>query len=372
MGGAFEGFAWPVGQGFVGIIARECVSLAIDDAANDRRADNQYLRERQVASLLGTPLKIQQKMIGVIFVGTTEPHQFSTEEIRRFEVMAQRAATGVESIMMYTELRTTGEELAAKNRELESFVYTVSHDLKTPLVTLQGFVGSLVEDYGAQLDEVAHRYLDHIGEAAIRMEQLLSGLLNLSRIGRVIHPHTLVSFADVVNDALMAVAPRIEEHHIEMSLPSEWPHVFCDRQRMTEVMVNLLSNAVKFMGTQGSPRIEIGWEEQEENHCFYVKDNGVGIEPVYHQKIFEPFQRLGEVNGAEGTGLGLAIVKKIVEAHGGTVRVESQKRHGDTATRRHGDTATEADDSFAASPRPPVPASPEQGSTFYFTIPKRE
>jgi signal transduction histidine kinase len=334
-----EGAAPLVGDRFVVEIIRRGVPLVIEDAPNDPRVNPALLQSQPVASVLGAPLRSQEKTIGVVYVGTTEPHPFSPEEIRRFEVMLQRMAIGVENITMYTELRNKSEELAAKNRELESFVYTVSHDLKTPLVTLQGFVSSLVEDYGPQLDEVAQRYLDYVGEAAIRMERLLSGLLNLSRIGRVIHAHTLIPFEDIVNNALVEINPLVDERRVELRLPSRWPKVFCDRERMTEVMVNLLSNAVKFMGPRQSPWIELGYDEQNGHFRFFVKDNGIGIDAVYFQKIFEPFQRLVEVNGAEGTGLGLAIVRKIVEAHGGSVWVESQKG---------------------------------QGSVFYFTIPKRE
>jgi signal transduction histidine kinase len=336
---AVDGFASPVGDGFIGEVAQKGIPLMIEHVKDDPRADLSYLRGQRVASLLAAPLESQEKVIGVVCIGAAEPHRFTSGEMRRFDGMVQRMAIGVENITMYTELRTKSEELAAKNQELESFVYTVSHDLKTPLVTLQGFVSSLVEDYGSRLDETGQRYLGYVGEAAIRMERLLNGLLNLSRIGRVIHAHTLIPFQDIIDNALVELKPQIEERQVEMRLQSQWPLVFCDRERMTEVMINLLSNAVKFMGPRQSPKIEVGYEERPDYYRFFVRDNGVGIEPVYHQKIFEPFQRLVEVNGAEGTGLGLAIVKKIVEAHGGAVWVESQK---------------------------------SQGSTFYFTIPKRE
>jgi PAS domain S-box-containing protein len=229
-----------------------------------------------------------------------------------------------------TERKRAEEELKSKNEELENFVYTVSHDLKSPVVTLSGFASALEEDYGDKLDEEAKGYLRFIQEASAKMGALIKDLLELSRVGGVMQPEEEVDFSAVVKESLMVLLPRIEEGGIELMMVDGFPVVRCDRKRMVQVMENLLTNAIKFRGENPSPRIEIGNREEEGFHRFWVKDNGIGIDPQYHGRIFEVFQSLREVKDDEGTGMGLTIAKKIVEQHGGRIWVESAKGKGST------------------------------------------
>ncbi|UCD72085.1 MAG: GHKL domain-containing protein, partial [Syntrophobacterales bacterium] len=227
--------------------------------------------------------------------------------------------------------RKQGEEaLRMKNEELENFTSIISHDLKNPLVTVRGFVSALEEDHGGKLDEEAKRYLGFIRDASAKMEALVKDLLELSRVGKVVHPKDGTDFSRVVQESVKVFSSRIEELGIALVMADEFPVVRCDRRRMTQVMENLLSNAIKFMGKNPSPRIEIGHREEDGVHRFWVKDNGIGIDSRYHEKIFEIFQSLKEVKDEEGTGVGLAIAKKIVEQHGGRIWVESAKRRGST------------------------------------------
>ena len=213
-------------------------------------------------------------------------------------------------------------ELEEKNAELERFLYAASHDLKTPLVTIEGFLGLLDGD----LDDpdAARRREDirTIHKATERMKRLLDEIIELSRAGRVIDPHDGVALGELAEAAVAQAAGPLRERGIDVVIARDMPTVRCDRVRMLEVLQNLVENAVKYMGDQAEPRITIGAREDEGVTVITVADNGIGIDPRYHEKIFELFDQLDP--SREGTGLGLALVKRIVSVHGGRVWVESE------------------------------------------------
>jgi signal transduction histidine kinase len=214
-------------------------------------------------------------------------------------------------------------ELQAKNAELERFTYTVSHDLKSPLVTIAGFLGYLEKDALSGNMDRLRQDIGKIQEAAKQMKRLLEDLLELSRIGRLVNPPTEVPFADILHEALDMMSIQVAELKIEVVYPPDFPVVRVDRLRLIEVMQNLLENAVKFMGSQPQPRLEIGMRQPTEGDemIFFVKDNGIGIDTHYHETVFGLFHRLNPE--IEGTGIGLALVKRIIETHGGRIWIES-------------------------------------------------
>ena len=221
------------------------------------------------------------------------------------------------------------DELAAKNAELERFTYTVSHDLKSPLVTINGFLGYLEQDAASGNMDRFKADSQRIHDAVNKMQGMLGELLELSRIGRLVNEPEVIPFGDLVQSATELVHGQLEEGGITVSLQPNLPAVYGDRQRLTEVLQNLLNNASKFMGDQANPLIEIGQHGEEDGKAiFYVKDNGVGIEPDYHEHIFGLFNKLN--SSAEGTGIGLALVKRIIEVHGGRIWVESEVGAGST------------------------------------------
>jgi PAS domain S-box-containing protein len=221
------------------------------------------------------------------------------------------------------------QELAAKNAELERFTYTVSHDLKSPLVTINGFLGYLEQDAASGNMDRFKADSQRIHDAVNKMQGMLNELLELSRIGRLVNEPELIPFEDLVQSAREMVHGQIEAGGITIRLQSNLPAVYGDRQRLTEVLQNLFDNASKFMGDQTNPRIEIGQRGREDGKViFYVKDNGIGIEPDYVEHIFGLFNKLN--SKAEGTGIGLALVKRIVEVHGGRIWVESEMGAGST------------------------------------------
>ena len=163
--------------------------------------------------------------------------------------------------------------------------------------------------------------ITYIHMAAATMQRLLDELLELSRIGRVVHPLTEIPLSALAHEAVTLVGGQIAARGVQVHIAPDLPVVVGDRPRLLEVLQNLVDNAVKFMGTQPTPRIEIGMRQTEKETVYYVQDNGVGIEPRYHEKVFGLFERL-ESEG-DGTGIGLALVKRIIEVHGGRIWVES-------------------------------------------------
>jgi len=213
-------------------------------------------------------------------------------------------------------------ELEAKNAELERFTYTVSHDLKSPLITIKGFLGYLETDAVSGNLERIKADSERIQGAVEKMGRLLDELLELSRIGRIMNAPQEVALHQLVREAIDSLAGRITGREVTLDIAADLPVLYGDAARLREVVENLLDNAVKFMGDQPHPHVEIGVRQDGNETVVYFKDNGVGIDPRYHDKIFGLFERLIQDN--QGTGIGLAIVKRIVEAHGGRIWVESE------------------------------------------------
>jgi len=219
-------------------------------------------------------------------------------------------------------LRAERGDLARKNAELERFNYTVSHDLKSPLVTIRGFAGLAGTDLAAGRHDAVRKDLGRIVAAADKMHRLLDDLLELSRIGRVVHPPEDVSLADLVKDAIELLKGSFEPKGVAVHVAADLPMVHADRRRLLEVLQNLLENAAKFMGAQAQPKVEVGWRQDGTERVFYVRDNGRGIEPRFLERVFGLFEKLDPA--CDGTGVGLALVRRIIEAHGGRAWAESE------------------------------------------------
>jgi signal transduction histidine kinase len=219
--------------------------------------------------------------------------------------------------------------LEAQNAELERFTYTVSHDLKAPLITIRGFLGYIEQDVRSGNMNRLEGDIQRISAATDKMHRLLNELLELSRIGRLTNPSENIAFGDLIREVTKLLEERLRQRNIEVKIQEDLPVVRGDSQRLLEVVQNLLDNAIKFMGEQTSPIIEIGTQgEENDMPIFYIRDNGIGIAPEHHDRIFGLFNKLDP--RAEGTGVGLAIVKRIVEVHGGRIWVESEPEKGTT------------------------------------------
>jgi signal transduction histidine kinase len=221
------------------------------------------------------------------------------------------------------ERETLIRELEAKNAELERFAYTVSHDLKSPLITIRGFLSFVEADAVAgNLDRVRSD-LGRIADAVDKMQRLLNELLELSRVGRVMNPPQSLSMTALARDAASLVAGRLRDKRVDIVIPDDLPAVWCDRARLVEVLQNLIDNAAKFTGGQKQPRIEVGARmDGPDERVFYVRDNGMGIEPRFRDRVFGLFDKLDPES--DGSGVGLALVKRIIDLHKGRVWVESE------------------------------------------------
>jgi PAS domain S-box-containing protein len=220
-------------------------------------------------------------------------------------------------------------QLEASNQELESFSYSVSHDLRAPLRAIDGYTRILLEDFGDRIDKEGKRIIDVITHNAIKMGQLIDNLLDFSRLGRKelvklqINTHNLVE--PIITDLKRQTADRQLTWNIHPLPPSTG-----DVNMLKQVWINLLSNAVKYTRNQPQPQIEIGSLPGENGNIFYVKDNGVGFDMQYSSKLFGVFQRLHSEEEFEGTGVGLAIAQRIVDRHGGRIWAEGEPGAGAT------------------------------------------
>lgn len=236
------------------------------------------------------------------------------------------------------QLRENIDKIENINRELDSYTYVVSHDLKEPIRAISAFSGFLASDYKDKLDKTGLSYIDRIRANALRIQNIVEDFLEVSYIDKKIGSFEDVGVEDVVNEANLRLENKTSWKKPDMVIKGKLPVVFCNRAGLTDVFANLISNAVKF-ADKNPPYVEIGWSENEDFYEFYVKDNGPGIDEQYFDKIFGIFQRLGRREDYEGTGVGLTIAKKVVEIHKGKIWVESKVG---------------------------------EGSTFYFTIPKKK
>ncbi len=240
------------------------------------------------------------------------------------ELMAARVARIKERERMLAEREDLMTDLEKTNAELERLIYTMSHDLENPLVTIRGFVGLLRQDAANGLVHRIEHDVTRIDSAAARMQQLIEELLELSRIGRIVDTAEELSLVELASEAKRSFEVPIAAHDVEVSISPNLPTVFGDHVRLREVLEILIENAINYMGDQKAPRIELGHRKDGAESVIYVRDNGIGIDPRYRERVFGLFQRLDAAT--EGTGVGLTLAKRIVEVHGGRIWVESEGR----------------------------------------------
>lgn len=228
-----------------------------------------------------------------------------------------------------TELKNERQKLQFSNEELEAFTYSVSHDLRAPLRAIKGFSNYLYEDYSEKLDDEGKRFVDTIRSNASKMDRLITTLLDLSRVSRVKLNYSEVDMKAVAQSMFMETASEKEKEQFEIDF-GEIPAVKCDLGLIKQVWQNVISNSLKYSSKSSKKRIEIGFEQQNGETVFYVKDFGAGFNPKYKNKLFGPFQRLHKEDEFEGTGVGLAVTHRIITRHGGRIWAESELNKGAT------------------------------------------
>ncbi len=230
---------------------------------------------------------------------------------------------------MAESLELPGQQRSAlqqSNAELEQFAYVASHDLQEPLRMVASYTQLLAERYGDKLDDQAEKYISYAVDGAKRMQDLVDDLLAFSRVGSRIEPMEPVDCAEVLSGVVHGLSKTIEDNRVEI-IVDVLPTVMADRRLLSQVFQNLIDNSIKFRAA-APPRIEVGARRKGTCWELSVRDNGIGIDPKYHERVFSIFQRLHERNKYPGSGIGLSIVKKIVEGHGGDIQLESAEGNG--------------------------------------------
>ncbi len=283
------------------------------------------------------PMLSKERIIGILTIIDRQVTRYSESQVQMLESVANLMAIALEKGKLYQETINKTMEIERRNKELNDFTYVVSHDLKEPLISIEGFSRILEADYGTTIPEDGKEFMDSIVAASGRMKNLIDDLLMLSRVSRPGEAFKPVPLQEVVDEIKADIEFSLLKKNAVFTVENALPVIIGNRAHLKILFQNLISNALKF-NKKDQPHIEIGFQNSENNaYLFYVRDDGIGIEKDFQEKIFVIFQRLHRREEYEGTGAGLAIVRKIVEIHKGTIWVESE---------------------------------PGLGSTFYFTLPK--
>lgn len=329
------------------LTVRTAEPVILADAAADRRfASSSYVKALKPRSIACLPILKQGRVSGVLYLeNSLAAGAFTAERAEVLQVLSAQAAISLENARLYENLRETRDrleveieehlrinekrrelvaQLRAKTHELERFTYAFSHDLKTPLVTITNFLGRLRRDLEESQGESFEAHLQAIEESAGRMYRLLDGLLEFIDAGRVEPEPEPIELEGLIARVLRSFRGTITEQGVEVKVVRPMPMVVIDRKRFSTVFEHLLDNSLRFMGQQERPVIEITAGETEEKVRIEIADNGMGVDAAYHERVFDLFEQLKA--SSRGIGLGLALVKRIVEAHGGRVRVESEGR----------------------------------------------
>jgi PAS domain S-box-containing protein len=319
------------GQGLLRLACSTCAPVWAPDPLGDVNGG-----AHGAGGAIAIPITSGQRTVGVLALYSREirvPDRETEATLadigaRIGDFLDRRSAErAIRDLNASLELRVA--ERTASNRELEAFVYTVSHDLRAPLRAIDGFVGALMEDYHADLPAGAREFLDDVAANARQMARLIEDLLAFSRLNRVLPKRHEVDPGEIASRVLEQLRPELAGRHVNVAI-DRLPACSADPALLAVVYTNLLSNAAKYSRQRDPAEIRVGCHRDAAGVAYFVKDNGVGFDPAYVDKLFGVFERLHGADEYEGTGVGLAIVKRIVERHGGTVWAESAPHEGAT------------------------------------------
>jgi two-component system sensor kinase len=339
----------PEGRGPTGVAVREGHWDVCQDIANEPRMApwREQALARGFRSSVAFPLFVGGRVDGVLTLYSGQKDYFNQEEVAVLNSLAEDLSFAMEAMnrearrrQAEEEIRRLNEELEARvkartaelefaNREMEAFSYSVSHDLKAPIRAIQGFSRMLVGEHAAKLDAEGLRLLQVVCDNTTLMHHLIDDLLALSRLGRLQIRKSVINLTAMVRQIFDQLRTQTPERDLRLTV-GDLPPALGDQSLLNQVMMNLLGNAVKFTKSRETAVIEVGGRTEGKEDIYYVKDNGVGFDERYADKLFGVFQRLHDGEEFEGTGVGLSIVKRIVQRHGGRVWAEGKVGEGAT------------------------------------------
>jgi signal transduction histidine kinase/DNA-binding response OmpR family regulator len=301
----------------------------------------QALQAEGLQSYVRVPLEVQGVLIGSLNLWSDQLGAFTAEQVDIAREVADQLAIGIQQARLHEQVQRHAAdleqrvaertaELRQNNAELESFSYSVSHDLRAPLRSMQGFAQIFLEEYDDRLDAVGRDYLQRIVAAARRMDTLTDDLLSYTRLSRVAVELIPVSLEEVIDAALMQLQADIRGKEAQVTVARPLPQVIGHYVTVVQVVANLLANGLKFVAPGVRPQVHVWAEERDDRVYLRLRDNGIGIAPEYQERIFRIFERLHGLETYPGTGIGLSIVRKGMERMGGQVGVESVPGQGST------------------------------------------
>ncbi len=328
-----------VGECLCGLAAEEGINVFSEDIANDPRCTQDVCKKTGLVSVAAIPLQSAHNKTGVLTVASASRRDFRQNEYF-LSAIADSLAAAIENADLYHEIRTHAAglerrvaertaELETANKELEAFSYTVSHDLRAPLRSIDGFSRFLEEEHGHALDQEGKDYLRRVREAAHRMAQLIDDLLKLSKLTRGELRREQVDLSALARTVASELEKSVEGRSVDFVI-AEGMSAWGDPHLLLVALENLIQNAWKFSMMQPRTRIEVGTVNFAGQKVFFVRDNGVGFNPAHAHRLFQPFQRLHPASEFPGSGIGLATVKRIVHRHGGKVWIEAKQGVGAT------------------------------------------
>ena len=279
-------------------------------------------------SVLLAPLIYRGELFGVLNARSLDLNAYADEDVEMLSRVAAQIAPAIANSLLYADIVRAQDDLARSNSDLEQFAYAASHDLQEPLRTITSYIGLVMERYGDRLDDTAIEFMDFAIDGAERMQQLINDLLDYSRVDTRAREMEPVNCDTLMDGVLSGLNEAIDSKKAKVEC-SPLPIVNGDAPQLSRLFQNLIGNALKFCG-DSRPKIQIWAELKGDQWVFSVKDNGIGIAPEYHERVFGMFSRLHSRSQYSGTGIGLALCSKIVQRHGGRIWVESEAGRGST------------------------------------------
>jgi len=332
IGPLWKGLRFPIKDCISGwsMIHRE--QVIIEDITLDERIPQEAYKPTFVKSLVMVPIRTIDP-VGAIGNYWGHQHAATAEEVMLLQSLADVTAVTLENIKLYNELEqrvvSRTQQLEEANKEMEAFSYSISHDLRAPLRSIQLYTDMLETDYANQLDEGGKRLVGKLLSKTQNMEKLIKELLEFFRMGKKELVYQKISMSKMVKDLIATIKEEEKTRDIQF-IVHPLPDAAADSILMKQVWINLISNAVKYTKYKEKAVIEIGAEEKAKTIIYCIKDNGVGFDMHYADKLFKIFQRLHSQEKYEGIGIGLSFVHRIIKKHGGKIWADAKEEQGAT------------------------------------------